>query len=122
MPARPTYGKMDITIQIVRRSMLQPLPGRAEPRHDYAVVLTTRASVQSMLGANAFAQVIVGNRVASHTFTIRYTTIEFDSRDRVRDATGELFQILSVENAGLGRKWMVIRCAEVGDEDREAAR
>ena len=45
------------TIQIVRRKLLPPKPGSAEPRHTYTEVFTTRADVTSRTGASEFASV-----------------------------------------------------------------
>ena len=64
----------------------------------------------------------INGQTASHVFTIRYTKIEFDTRHRVRDALGNLYRILSVDNVDLQNRWLRINALMTGDEDREAAR
>lgn len=111
-----------ITIQVVRRSLLPPAPGTAWSRHDYVPIFTTRAEVKSRMGSNQYAQIDIDGTKATHTFTIRFTTIPFDTRDRVRDATGQMWQILSIENVDLSRREMKIHCANQGSEDVVPAR
>lgn len=110
-----------VTVQVVRRSLLTPMLGLAEPRHDYAVVFTTRAEVKSRTGSSEWGQVEVDGRKATHTFTIRYTTIAFDVRDRLRDARGQLYQIPAVENVDLGNREIRISAASQGAESAPAA-
>lgn len=109
------------TIEVVRRALIASVPGSAEPRHGYVRVLQTRADVR-MSPVNEVAQVVIGGTKASHTFSIRYTTIPFDSRDRIRTPNGRLFQILSVENVELANRELRIICASQGDEGQDAAR
>lgn len=111
-----------VTVSIVRRALLAPEPGSAEARHAYTTVFTARAEVRSRLGASEWGQIEIDGKKASHTFTLRYTTIPFDARDRVRDVTGQLWSILSVEHDALGRREMRLHCATVGNEDVPAAR
>lgn len=111
-----------ITIQIVRRDLLQPVPGSAEPRHEHTPFLTTRASVKSKMGVAEVAKVDINGKQVTHTFEIRYTMQRIDTRHFVRDVTGRLFQILSVENVNLQNITTRLHCASVGDESTEAAR
>lgn len=122
MQKRGITSPKRITVQVMRRSLLPPAPGEAAPRHDYIPVLTTRAEVKSRVGSSEWGQVDIGGKKATHTFTIRFTTVQFDVRDRLRDATGQLWQILSIENADLGRRDMKIHCSNQGFEDVPAAR
>lgn len=115
-------GQQDISVQVMRRDWAPPLPGSAEPRHTYRPILTTRAKVQTMAGTRDFAGVTVNGKAVSHVFTIRYTTVLFDVRDRLRDASGRLYQILSVSNTDLENKVTRIHCSDQGDERLEAAR
>lgn len=121
MPGKVTLGQMDITVQVVRRSLVAPLPGRAEPRHDYAVVFTTRAKVKSA-GTKEFATINIGGESVTHTFTIRYTTLKFDSRDFVRTVDGSLHKILRIDNVDYGNELYSISTCLVGNETVEAAR
>lgn len=111
-----------VTVQVVRRHLLPPSPGTAAPLHSYTPVLTTRAEVKSRAGATEWGQVDIDGKKATHTFTIRFTTVPFDARDRIRDATGQIYQILTIENVDLGRREMRIHCASQGDEGVPAAR
>lgn len=122
MAKGPTYGGMNVTVQVVRRALVAPVPGSAEPRHDYTVLFTTQAKVQSRTGTSEFNRVEVNGKIATHTFTIRYTTLAFDMRDRVRIVGGGLFQILSIENVDLQNQWFKIHAASMGNDDMEAAR
>lgn len=121
MAGKQSLGSLDKTIQVVRRTLESARPGSAEPQHSYAVRLTTRASVKSKMGANSFSQIVIDGRAASHIFEIRFTTIPFDTRDRVRDVYGNMYRIISVENVDLSNKRLRIYAAEVGAEDVEAA-
>ncbi len=110
------------TISVVRRSLLAPDPGKAGARHGYTTVFTTRAEVKSRSGSSEWAQVDIDGKKVSDTFVIRYTTIAFDARDRVRDATGHIWQILAIEHVDLGRREMKLHCSNQGAEDVLAAR
>ena len=110
------------TIEVIRPSLLSPLPGSAEPRRVYTKLFTTRANVKSLQGKSEFAQVDIKGTRVTHQFSIRYTTIPFDVRDMVRDATGALFQILSVDDVDLANREIKISCASQGAETVEAAR
>lgn len=121
--ARVTLGDMNVTIQVMRRDLLPPVPGLpADPKHSYTPILTTRAKVKTMAGASEFASVSINGKKATHTFTIRFTWVEFDVRHRLRDATSDLYQILAIEEVDQEGKLMRIHCAYQGDDDVEAAR
>lgn len=110
------------SIQVVRRKLVAPRPGSAEPRHEYTPVFTVRSDVKTRSGATEFSRVDINGKAATHTFSIRYTTIPFDVRDRVRSADGSLYQILSVENVDNNDRELRIHCSNQGDETVEAAR
>lgn len=122
MARQTTYGGMDVTVQMLHRELQQPLPGSAEPRWDYTVLFTTRAKVVTKAGKSEYAQVVVDGQQASHIFTIRYTTIPFDIRNRLRDVRGTLYKILTISNVDEQNQWFQITAAVAGNEDREAAR
>lgn len=114
------------TIQVQQRELIQ-VPGSAEPKHTYSTLFTTRADVKTRSGEADFAKVSIkgagGIPVGiTHTFSIRYTTIPFDTRHRVRDAQGHLFAIVAVEDVDLANREMRIHCAASGSETVEAAR
>lgn len=108
------------TIQVLKRTLVSPKPGTATAQHGYEVLFTTRAEVRSLAGAAEWHQVDINGQKATHTFTIRYTTIPFDIRHRVRDARGQFWRILAVEEVNLANKEIKIQCANVG-ADTEAA-
>ena len=110
-----------VTVQIMRRDLLPPAPGSAAPRHDFTAILTTRASVKSR-GQSEFARIEVNGMAVSHTFQIRYTTIPFDTRHRIRDVRGNLYKILKIDNVDLANTEFRIDCALQGSDDLEAAR
>lgn len=119
--ARRIISEKASTIQVVDRVLLPPVPGSAAPRHIYAPMFTVRASVKVSSGTNEFASVDIGGRKVSHTFTIRWTSIPFDSRHRVRDARGGLYQILNIVNVDDADRELRIQCASIGSDTQEAA-
>jgi Phage head-tail joining protein len=114
-----SYGEMRWSIQVVRRVMVTPLPFQADVDHTYTPVITVRADCDTSKGVQNFNRVNT-DMAATHVFTIRYTTIPFDIRDRVRDSLGNLYTILSVENVKEGRMWLKIVCALAGKEERRS--
>lgn len=110
------------TIEVVRRTLLPSDPGSAEPRHGYSRVFLTRADVTTLGGVPEIASVVVGGTAATHKFAIRFTTIPFDIRDRIRTPQGKLFQILKVEDRELANRELIILAAAQGSDDQEAAR
>lgn len=120
MAKRPISSKQS-TIQVVARSLLPPAPGTAAPRHDYTVLFTVRAEVKTS-GVSEFATVEIDGKKVTHTFTIRWTSIAFDARHRVRDVAGKLYQILKIDDVDDQGEELRIRCALMGSEDMEAAR
>lgn len=120
--ARRIISEKTRTIQILDRVLLPPIPGSAAPRHVYAPIISgVRAAVKVTSGTSEFAQVAIGGRTVSHTFTIRWTSIPFDMRHRVRDARGGLYQILNVVNVDNQDRELRIQCAAMGSETQEAA-
>lgn len=118
-----TLGDMNVSIQIMERKLLPPVPGQpADPKHSYSPILTTRAAVKSHGGLSQFAQVSIDDKPVTHTFTIRYTTIPFDIRHRIRTATGKLYRILKVDDVDLANVLMRILASDQGLETVEAAR
>ena len=109
------------TIQVQERAITSTI-GSAEPKHAYTTKFTTRADVKSKGGQSEFARVDINGKTVTHTFSIRYTTIPFDVRDRIRNAQGQLFQILRVEDVDLANRELRIHCASQGNENVEAAR
>ncbi len=107
-------------IEVLTRTILSPAPGTAAPRHDYVVLFTVRAAVKTA-GSSEFAAVEIDGKRVTHTFTIRWTSIPFDIRHRIR-VEGRLYQILKVEDVDFNQTELRIRCAAMGSEDVEAAR
>jgi SPP1 family predicted phage head-tail adaptor len=110
----PKLGEMRWTIRVERRRMVPPDPHQGHATHAYAPVLTTRAHCKTMSGVSQFSQVVIGGESVTHEFTIRYTTIPIDVRDRVRDTVGSIYKILSVTPMDEGRQWMSLQCAKLG--------
>lgn len=113
----PKLGEMRWTVQVVRRVMNAPAPFSAEVDHTYTPVLTTRAKMETKQGVNEFNRVTIGDQTVTHTFTMRYSTIVIDGRDRLKDTLGNLFAILAVETPVWGR-WTVLHCEQIGSIDR----
>lgn len=113
---------MNVTVQIVRRRLMQPTLGQAEPRQSFDVVMTTRAESSTRSGDTEFSSVNVNGVSATDTFTFRWTTIKIDTRDYVRDARGNLYKILSVENVNMQNRVCRLQCSAQGSENVEGAR
>ena len=118
----PITIQRDYTIHVMERSLVHGMPGSAEPSHSFRRLFTTRANVQTRGGVAEIAQVTIKGEQVTHTFAIRYTTIAFDAQNYVRDARGQLYRILSVENKNLADRELLIHCASQGADDVEAAR
>lgn len=104
-----------VTIQVVRRTLETPEPGESVAKHDYLPVLTTRATVKGA-GTKVWGQIEIDGKRVTHTFEIRWTPTVIDTRDRVRDALGGLYQILSVDHQSLGRRVTRLMCCLAGAE------
>jgi Phage head-tail joining protein len=112
-----SLGSMRWSIEVVRRVITGPLPFEGSVGHTYTPIITTRAACDTSKGVTEFNRVNVEG-TATHVFTIRFTTIPFDIRDRVRDTLGNLYMILSIENVNEARQWFKITCARTGKDDR----
>jgi head-tail adaptor len=113
-------GQKNWTIRLARRANDQPLPFSAEVRVGYTTFLTTRAKVETKSGTAEFNRVVIGDRQVTHTFTIRYTKIVIDTRDRVIDALGNVYAILAIEVPEMRLRDMKLHCASLGSEDNES--
>lgn len=120
--ARNVISSKQVTIEVVRRSLADALPGTAAARHEYQRVFHTRAEVKSAGMNSEWAKVDINGKRPTHTFTIRFTQIEFDSQDRVRTADGHLYQILNIDNVDLRNRELRIITSNQGDENTPAAR
>ena len=114
-------GDLKNSITIERRSLDTPAPGSALPGHTYTTILTTRAKIKTKTGVSEWNQVSVGDKKSSHTITMKFTTLEFDTRDRVKDGSGNLYEILAVENIDERDNWLNLHCSRKGNETRKAA-
>lgn len=117
MPLRSAIiSDKQITMSVVRRALLPPMPGSAEARHAYSTVLSTRANVRTMSGTTEWNTIVVDGKQVSHVWTMRFTRIPFDVRDRIKDAEGNLYQIMKVENPNLSNRELKIYTAKVGQD------
>jgi hypothetical protein len=114
-------GSLRHRITVERRALLSALPGSAEVRHDYTTVLSAKAEIKTKQGTSLYNSVEINGKKVSHVITIRYTSTAFDIRDRVRDGSGNLYAILSIEDVDNYHDWMRLYCALQGAETREAA-
>lgn len=113
-------SEKQVSIQIVRRALASARPGLTAPEHVYRPVVTTRSSVKTT-GISEFASIDIDGKRITHTFTIRWTSVPFDTRDRVRDARGQFYQILRIDNVDMRNKEYRIHTASVGHESVVAA-
>jgi len=114
-------GNLRNAITIERRTLDNAAPGSAEPVHTYAVVFAARAEIKTKSGVSEFNRVEINGLRVSHAITIRHTSIAFDIRDRVRDAAGNLYTILAVENVDERDDWLKLHCAGQGSDERASA-
>lgn len=114
-------GEMNRRISVIRRNLIASNSDSAEPVLAYATVFSVRAAIKTNGGTNEWSRVKVGDLDASHTMTIKHTRVSFDSRDRVRDGSGNLYAILKIENVNEQDNELKIYCARVGDENKAIA-
>ena len=101
-------------MSVERRAQVPPKPGMAEARHAYATVFTVKAKVKTMSGTAEWNTIAVDGKAVSHVWEIRYTSLAFDIRDRVRDAQNRLYQILKVENVDNANRIQKVYTALIG--------
>lgn len=118
---RTCQGSKNKRISIVRRSITGSNSDSAEPSISYATVFSVRAAIKTHSGTNEWSRVTVGDKDASHTFTISHTVVPFDARDRVRDGLGNLYRILKIENVDEQDREIKIICARAGEENEAIA-
>jgi hypothetical protein len=116
MPRTAIISDKTITMHLVRRALVPPIPGMAEARHEYTTIFTTKAAVRTMSGTTEWNTIVVDGKQVSHVWTMRFTRIPFDSRDRIRDAEGNLYQVMKVENPNNANRELKIYTAKVGQE------
>ena len=119
--ATSVISSKQVGIEIVERTLLTPGPASAEPRHSYKPIITTRANVKAQSGTSEYAALVIDGTAVSHTFTIRYTTIPIDIRNRIRDARGKLYQVLKVVNVDERNREIRIFASAIGHEDIRAS-
>jgi hypothetical protein len=118
---RSCLGSRNRRIDIVRRRLIAPTSDSAEPTFGYITAFTVRAAIKTNGGVNEWSRVRVGDEDATHTFSIAYTSMEMDVRDRVRDGVGNLYKILKVENVNEQDDELKIHAARIGSENESVA-
>lgn len=114
-------GSMNRRVTIVRRTAVAAQSDSAEPVITYADVFSVRAHIKTNGGANEWSRVRVGEIDASHTFTIRHTTVAFDARDRIKDGAGNLYKILTIDDVDEQGREFKIQAARVGEQSEAIA-
>ncbi|MEQ8823839.1 MAG: head-tail adaptor protein [Filomicrobium sp.] len=114
-------GSLRHRITLERRSLTASSPGSAEAEYTYTTFHTCRANIKTKGGVSEFNKIEVDGTKVSHVVTIRHTKTVFDTRDRLRDASGNLYTILSIENSDEYDDQLVLYCANQGAETRRAA-
>lgn len=112
---------MSRRITVVRRTTISSQSDSAEPVTTYADVFSVRANIKTNGGVNEWSRVRVGDLDATHTFTIRHTTIAFDARDRVKDGAGNLYKILKIDDVNEQGRELKIQCARAGEQNEAIA-
>lgn len=116
----PHLGDLKWSLEILRRVQTPPSPYEADADHLYTRVFVTRSKAETKSGTSEFNRVVIGDQQVSHVFWIRYTTIPIDVRDRLRDAKGTLYQILSLENVDQRNQWYKIYAAPLGSDQKQS--
>jgi len=111
-------GAMRHAITIERRTLAGAIPGSAEPQHTYQTIMTSRAAIETSRSSPSHG--VNTDDSPTHKITIRYSSIEFDTRDRVRDVRGNLYTIDGVENVNQFNDLLVLSCTKRGPETTEA--
>jgi hypothetical protein len=117
-----TLGNGDLTayINMIHRTLMSAEPGLAEPEHTYDTLWSTKANIKTKGGSSQFSRVEIDGTKVSHVVTIKYTSLEIDIRNRIRDGKGTLYSILAVENVDEANQWIRMYCAVAGAEDRKS--
>ena len=120
--ARPKIcsGELRHRITIERRTLGAASPGSAEAEYAYTELHNCRAQIKTKGGVSEFSKIEINGKQVSHVITIRHTSTVIDIRDRVRDAGGNLYAILSIENQDEFNDYLVLYCARQGNEDIRA--
>lgn len=105
------------TMHVLRRALVPPTPGMAEPRHDYSPVFAVKAKVKTYSGTTEWNTVAVDGKQVTHVWEIRFHRIPFDVRDRVRDGEDRYYQILKIENVDLANRTLKVFTARIGDSN-----
>tara|TARA_R110000824_G_scaffold95990_11_gene230340 strand:+ start:1439 stop:1807 length:369 start_codon:yes stop_codon:yes gene_type:complete len=121
MGKKTCNGSMSRRITVVRRTTISSQSDSAEPVTTYADVFSVRANIKTNGGVNEWSRVRVGDLDATHTFTIRHTTIAFDARDRVKDGAGNLYKILKIDDVNEQGRELKIQCARAGEQNEAIA-
>jgi len=114
-------GSMNRRITIVRRSTVASQSDSAEPVTTYSDVFSVRCHIKTNSGTNEWSRVRVGDLDATHTLTIKHTTIAFDARDRIKDGAGNLYKILKIDDVNEQGREFKIQAAKVGEENEAIA-
>jgi hypothetical protein len=117
-----TVGELRNGIEVLGRELVSAEPGFAAPVHEYEVLFSARAKIETKAGKSTFAGVEINGKRVTHVMTIQFTNLEIDTRNRIRDARGFLFAILGVENVDEANRWIKLYCVPAGDETKDAAR
>lgn len=120
-PKKICAGSMRHRISVLERVLSAPEYGSAEPVYSQAIKLSTRAMIETKAGTTEFNRVSVGDQAVTHIITIRHTNTVIDVRDQVSDASGNLYQIMMVENPNEYDDTLKLYCARSGQDDRKAA-
>lgn len=106
-------------ISIMRRSMSAPHLGNFEAAITRTEIHTATATVRTIGGVSEVNQVTFSAVNATHEFTIPYVDLNIDMSCDVKLGT-RLFEIKDVENQNEQNRFLIIRCAALGSENKAA--
>ena len=110
----PQIGDMRERIILQRRSLRAPVFNKSDPTHNYENIDTVWAKVETTEGKQLFNGVDPEN-VTTHEFCIRYRS-DVTTETRV-EYDGERYKIESVEDLDKRKRFTLLRCNLLGNED-----
>lgn len=106
-------------IEIYQSVLASPNLGSFEPVQTLALIHSATATVKTLGGLSEMNQVALTTANATHELTIPYTATAIDITCVVKFG-GKKYEIKEVENVNEANKYLVLRCAAKGDENKGA--
>lgn len=115
-------GDLTDPIQIVRRDLTPPALGQGKPSETFSVISSPWAGVETVRGTRRFFGINI-EKSATHLFIIRYNPELplLDSDNYFVNFKARYFRIVRVTNNDEEDWFMILQCAERGEDNKEAS-